>query len=140
MGHFATWCESIRREEQAFDPWAAKREPEDLIDAGEWDDEDDSLFSVERQQSIAHALLALQSTVEQRLGETGQDVAELKLYVPRQFEYLRRDLATTGRSTWRTIFRDFMVNIASTLTMQLGTGGTRDLVVIANESIRAISG
>lgn len=138
MRHFMLWCEAIRREEAAVDPWEAKRQLEELIQEDEDGSDDDSLYSVDEQRSIENMLRAIEANFERRLDETGQEVGELKLYVARQFEYLRQDVATKGRRTWRTMFRDFMVNISATLSVQLGQGLMHDFVVIANEGMRAI--
>ncbi|MCU1367208.1 MAG: hypothetical protein JWL72_4436 [Ilumatobacteraceae bacterium] len=137
--HLRSWLEAIKRELGAVDPWAVRREMVALL--GSEDDlppDDESPFSPTEQASWREALGQMQHDIDRRLVELGAESTHFHEYVARQFDVLRELLPTRGKRAWRTLLRDFLVNIAATATWQFGPSGGQAVVHLVQRGLPLI--
>ena len=80
----------------------------------------------------------MQRHIDGRLDELAADNADFKLYIARQFEVLRELLPTKGKRAWRTLMRDFLVNIVATATWQFGPAGDQAVLDLVRQGLPMI--
>jgi hypothetical protein len=137
--HFRKWLEAIKRELDAVDPWAVRREMVALL--GSEDDlppDDESPFSPTEQASWREALGQMQHDIDRQLVELGAASTHFNEYVARQFDVLHELLPTKGKRAWTTLLRDFLVNIAATATWQFGPSGGQVVVHLLQRGLPLI--
>jgi hypothetical protein len=138
--HFREWLEAIKRELAAVDPWSVRRDMVALIgdDEDGHDYDDQAPFSPTEQAAWREALDQMQWHIVGRLDDVVAENTRFKQYVGRQFDALRELLPVKGRRAWRTLLRDFLVNIAATLTWQFGPAGGQAVVELVQQGLPLI--
>ena len=137
--HLNQWLKAVKRERSAVDPWEVRREMVALLDSEEeLPPGDESPFSPDEQASWRAALDQMQRDIDHRLVELGTETAHFNEYVARQFDVLRELLPTKSKRAWKTLLRDFLVNIAATGSWQFGPTGGQAVVDLVQRGLPLI--